>query len=143
MEDSDGGNKTRKVVFVTVGITSFDSLVRAVDSQKFKQELVAKGYTHLLIQMGRGSYVSSEVRRRRLIGCRPFHFFIQHCRRSQISFPCHKPCRQEAFVLCSSTNTPSNSSRYGFKFSPYTPGDATPVVKLINKFHGFLMIDQV
>lgn len=46
---------------MTVGTTCFDALVRAVDSQNVKQELFAKGYTHLIIQMGRGSYVPNKV----------------------------------------------------------------------------------
>lgn len=61
MGDQEGDDKTRKVVFVTVGTTSFDALVKAVDSPTVKQELATKGYTHLLIQMGRGSYVPSKV----------------------------------------------------------------------------------
>ena len=55
------GDKTKREVFVTVGTTCFDALVKEVDSSNVKQELVAKGYTHLLIQMGRGSYVPTKV----------------------------------------------------------------------------------
>jgi UDP-N-acetylglucosamine transferase subunit ALG13 len=61
MGDKEGSNKSRRVVFVTVGTTSFDALVRAVDSENVKKELRVKGYTHLLIQMGRGSYVPTKV----------------------------------------------------------------------------------
>ncbi|KAE9613653.1 putative N-acetylglucosaminyldiphosphodolichol N-acetylglucosaminyltransferase [Lupinus albus] len=50
----------RRVVFVTVGTTRFDALVRSVDSEIVKQQLFAKGYTHLLIQLGRGSYLPSK-----------------------------------------------------------------------------------
>ncbi|XP_034689412.1 UDP-N-acetylglucosamine transferase subunit ALG13 homolog [Vitis riparia] len=56
MGDSDDGIKSERTVFVTVGTTCFDALVKAVDTQEFKKELSARGYTHLLIQMGRGSY---------------------------------------------------------------------------------------
>ncbi|RHN51492.1 putative N-acetylglucosaminyldiphosphodolichol N-acetylglucosaminyltransferase [Medicago truncatula] len=61
MLDEEGNDKTRIVVFVTVGTTCFDALVRAVDSENVKEEFLAKGYTHLLIQMGRGSYVPKKA----------------------------------------------------------------------------------
>lgn len=57
VDDDNGGKKSVSTVFVTVGTTSFDSLVKAVDTEQVKQELFRKGYTHLLIQMGRGSYI--------------------------------------------------------------------------------------
>ncbi|KAF6134595.1 hypothetical protein GIB67_025710 [Kingdonia uniflora] len=47
----------KRVVFVTVGTTCFDALVKAVDNPIVKQQLSAKGYSHLLIQIGRGSYI--------------------------------------------------------------------------------------
>ncbi|KAJ4830822.1 hypothetical protein Tsubulata_044492 [Turnera subulata] len=50
----------RKMVFVTVGTTLFDALVRAVDTNEVKQELFRRGYTHLLIQMGKGSYTPTK-----------------------------------------------------------------------------------
>lgn len=55
----DSNRKDKKLVFVTVGTTLFDALVRAVDTSQVKRELYAKGYTHLLIQIGRGSYIPS------------------------------------------------------------------------------------
>lgn len=51
----------KKLVFVTVGTTSFDSLVRAVDTREVREALFKKGYTDLVIQMGRGSYIPSKV----------------------------------------------------------------------------------
>ncbi|XP_004516873.1 uncharacterized protein [Cicer arietinum] len=60
MGGEERSEKTRRVVFVTVGTTCFDALVRAMDSENVKKELLAKGYTHLLIQMGRGSYVPTK-----------------------------------------------------------------------------------
>lgn len=57
MAEGDQDLKSR-TVFVTVGTTRFDSLVRA---QEVKEELFKKGYTHLLIQMGRGSYIPAKV----------------------------------------------------------------------------------
>ncbi|CAH2078850.1 unnamed protein product [Thlaspi arvense] len=52
----ENGGIAKRVVFVTVGTTSFDALVEAVVSEDVKNELQKRGYTHLLIQMGRGIY---------------------------------------------------------------------------------------
>ncbi|KAL2459576.1 glycosyltransferase family protein 28 [Forsythia ovata] len=60
MSEVDHGTKSKRLVFVTVGTTSFDSLVRAVDTQEVKEALFRKGYTHLIIQMGRGSYIPTK-----------------------------------------------------------------------------------
>ncbi|XP_062225323.1 uncharacterized protein LOC133923999 [Phragmites australis] len=51
----------RRMVFVTVGTTCFDALVKAVESVEVKEALLQRGYTHLLIQMGRGTYMPSRV----------------------------------------------------------------------------------
>ncbi|CAD5169904.1 uncharacterized protein LOC135673071 [Musa acuminata AAA Group] len=61
MDGAENGEHSRKMVFVTVGTTCFDALVKAVDSQQVREELSRKGYTDLLIQMGRGSYMPSKV----------------------------------------------------------------------------------
>lgn len=61
MGDSEVGGKLTRMVFVTVGTTCFDALVRAVDTEQVKQILYARGYTHLLIQMGRGTYNPTKV----------------------------------------------------------------------------------
>ena len=55
------GDRVRRVVFVTVGTTCFDALVKVVDSEEVKRALLQKGYTHLVIQMGRGTYRPTEV----------------------------------------------------------------------------------
>lgn len=55
------GSRERRMVFVTVGTTCFDALVKAVDSDEVKEALLHKGYTDLLIQMGRGTYTPSKV----------------------------------------------------------------------------------
>ncbi|XP_062143240.1 uncharacterized protein LOC133883149 isoform X1 [Alnus glutinosa] len=55
MGDTEDGVKPKRTVFVTVGTTCFDALVRAVDTWEVKDELLKRGYTHLTIQMGRGS----------------------------------------------------------------------------------------
>ena len=60
-DTEDNVKQEKKVVFVTVGTTLFDALVRTVDTKEVKQELIRKGYTHLVIQMGRGSYTPTKV----------------------------------------------------------------------------------
>lgn len=61
MGDTEATVKSKKTVFVTVGTTSFDALIRAVDTHEVKAELLRRGYTQLLIQMGRGSYIPTKV----------------------------------------------------------------------------------
>lgn len=61
MDEIKEGLESRRTVFVTVGTTSFDSLIKAVDTQEVKDQLSRKGYTHLLIQMGRGVYIPTKV----------------------------------------------------------------------------------
>ncbi|KAL6990382.1 N-acetylglucosaminyldiphosphodolichol N-acetylglucosaminyltransferase, partial [Sarracenia purpurea var. burkii] len=60
MGDTGDGIKSERIVFVTVGTTCFDALVRVMDTMEVKKELLNKGYTHLLIQMGRGSYIPTK-----------------------------------------------------------------------------------
>ncbi|CAD6244646.1 unnamed protein product [Miscanthus lutarioriparius] len=54
-------DREHRTVFVTVGTTCFDALVMAVDSPEVKKALLQKGYSNLVIQMGRGTYVPSKV----------------------------------------------------------------------------------
>lgn len=61
MDEIKEGLESRRTVFVTVGTTSFDSLIKAVDTQEVKDQLSRKGYAHLLIQMGRGVYIPTKV----------------------------------------------------------------------------------
>jgi beta-1,4-N-acetylglucosaminyltransferase len=60
-DSGDSVKQEKKVVFVTVGTTLFDALVRTMDTKEVKQELLRKGYTDLVIQMGRGSYTPTKV----------------------------------------------------------------------------------
>mmetsp|Transcript_28523 Transcript_28523/g.62781 ORF Transcript_28523/g.62781 Transcript_28523/m.62781 type:complete len:185 (-) Transcript_28523:1017-1571(-) len=46
-------------VFVTVGTTKFDALIKAVDNQELADVLAKKGYTKLVVQRGAGAYVPS------------------------------------------------------------------------------------
>ncbi|KAB1212528.1 Long chain acyl-CoA synthetase 7, peroxisomal [Morella rubra] len=59
MGDTEDVNR-KKTVFVTVGTTCFDALVRAMDTREVKDGLLKRGYTHLIIQMGRGSYTPTK-----------------------------------------------------------------------------------
>lgn len=60
MGDTDATMKPKRTVFVTVGTTCFDALVGMVNTREVREELFRKGYTHLLIQMGRGSYIPTK-----------------------------------------------------------------------------------
>ncbi|XP_046879559.1 UDP-N-acetylglucosamine transferase subunit ALG13 homolog [Hypomesus transpacificus] len=48
-----------KIIFVTVGTTSFDNLIESVTSSEAVQALKARGYQHLILQVGRGSVLPS------------------------------------------------------------------------------------
>ncbi|KAL5974220.1 hypothetical protein ACLOJK_030883 [Asimina triloba] len=61
MGEAGNGGGFKRTVFVTVGTTCFDALVKVADSQLVKDELFKKGYTDLLIQMGRGTYTPSKI----------------------------------------------------------------------------------
>lgn len=50
------GRRGERTVFVTVGTTKFDALIRAVDQQAFADVLVGRGYTRLVMQIGRAEY---------------------------------------------------------------------------------------
>ncbi|KAL4631680.1 hypothetical protein GN956_G15634 [Arapaima gigas] len=47
-------------VFVTVGTTRFDELIETVTSQEAVQALLARGYKHLVLQVGRGSVLPGQ-----------------------------------------------------------------------------------
>ena len=48
-------------VFLTVGTTSFDALVRAADDPSLPARLQARGYSSLTLQLGRGSYLPTRL----------------------------------------------------------------------------------
>jgi len=48
-------------VFVTVGTTSFDALVRALDTPRLIDALRRKGFTELTLQIGRGTHVPTSL----------------------------------------------------------------------------------
>jgi len=50
MGDEDGSDKSWRVfLFLTLGMTCFNALARTMDSENIKEELLAKGYTHLFV----------------------------------------------------------------------------------------------
>ncbi|WIA10315.1 hypothetical protein OEZ86_000456 [Tetradesmus obliquus] len=51
----------QRSVFVTVGTTKFEDLIKAVDTPEFAAALAAKGYSQLIIQKGAGEYVPCKL----------------------------------------------------------------------------------
>jgi beta-1,4-N-acetylglucosaminyltransferase len=46
-----------KTVFITVGTTEFDELIRVIDTPQFLETVIACGFARLVIQHGRGDYI--------------------------------------------------------------------------------------
>lgn len=63
----EGGGTELRPVFVTVGTTRFDALIREVSTARCQDELLARGYTQLLVQKGKGSFSPPEVGQRGLL----------------------------------------------------------------------------
>ncbi|KAK3157937.1 hypothetical protein QOZ80_2AG0130490 [Eleusine coracana subsp. coracana] len=167
-------DKERRTVFVTVGTTCFDALVKAVDSPEVKEALLEKGYTDLLIQMGRGTYVPSKVSGGATLQVDNFTFspsIAEHMRASSLvishagsgsifeTLRLGKPLivvvnedlmdnhqselaeelAERKHLFCARPQTLRETIRAmdPETLLPYVPGDAKPVVSLINKFLGF------
>ena len=64
-DDDDGESSSKrsngKNVFVTVGTTSFDALIRALDDHSVVDVLRDKGYSSLTLQIGRGTYAPRNI----------------------------------------------------------------------------------
>ena len=52
---------SEQIVFVTVGTTKFDALIRALDQPHTVPALAAKGFTKLVIQLGSGVHTPSII----------------------------------------------------------------------------------
>ena len=78
-------NSSTSTVFVTVGTTHFDELIRAVDSMEFAQALLLRGYSSLIIQAGSGSSLTPEGR-----GYRPHILFPSGSRTDKVTIPFSK-----------------------------------------------------
>uniref|UniRef100_A0A5B7BUZ0 Glycosyl transferase family 28 C-terminal domain-containing protein n=1 Tax=Davidia involucrata TaxID=16924 RepID=A0A5B7BUZ0_DAVIN len=175
MGSTDDRIKPNRIVFVTVGTTCFDALVRAVDTKEVKEALSLKGYTHLLIQMGRGTYIptkSSGEDGSLVVDYFTFSSSIADSLRSASLVISHagsgsifetlrlcKPLivvvnedlmdnhqselaeelaeRKHLFYAHPQTLYQTIAGMELESLTPYTPGDATPVAKLINRFLGF------
>ncbi|PVH66214.1 hypothetical protein PAHAL_1G179700 [Panicum hallii] len=167
-------DRERRTVFVTVGTTCFDSLVMAVDSPEVKKALLQKGYTDLLIQMGRGTYVPAKVSGDATLQVDHFMFspsiadnmrtaslVISHAGSGSIfeTLRLGKPLivvvnedlmdnhqselaeelaeRKHLFCAHPQTLGETIQAMDLGTLVPYVPGDAEPVVTVINKFLGF------
>ncbi|KAK9130084.1 hypothetical protein Sjap_010571 [Stephania japonica] len=154
-ENDDGQSKkkkTKNVVFVTVGTTYFDALVRAVDSPEIKQQMLHKGYSDLLIQMGRGSYIPIEVTFLSCVAGSGSIFETLRLGKSLIvvvnedlmdnhQSELAEELAEQKHLLCARPQTLHRTiSNLNLEsLIPHPPGDATPVMKLINKYLGFLV----
>ncbi|XP_048557149.1 UDP-N-acetylglucosamine transferase subunit ALG13 homolog [Triticum urartu] len=168
------GDRERRVVFVTVGTTCFDALVKVVDSEELKQALLQKGYTDLLIQMGRGTYKPSKASGNSSLQVEHFTFspsiadnireaslVISHAGSGSIfeTLRLGKPLivvvnedlmdnhqselaeelAERNHLFCAHPHTLRETvEAMDLKtLQPYVPGEAKPVVALINRFLGF------
>lgn len=168
------GDRERRMVFVTVGTTCFDALVKKVDSPQVKEALWQRGYTDLFIQMGRGTYAPSKVSGDATLKVDHFTFsssiadyireaslVISHAGSGSIfeTLRLGKPLivvvnedlmdnhqielaeelAERKHLLCARPQTLEETIQ-GMDLETllaYIPGDAKPVVALINKFLGF------
>ncbi|VAH87167.1 unnamed protein product [Triticum turgidum subsp. durum] len=173
------GDRERRMVFVTVGTTCFDALVKVVDSEEVKQALLQKGYTDLRIQMGRGTYTPSKICSVRASGnsnlqvehftflpsiadnIREASLVISHAGSGSIfeTLRLGKPLivvvnedlmdnhqselaeelAERNHLLCAHPQTLRETVEAMDlnALQPYVPGEAKPVVALINQFLGF------
>jgi len=67
-----------KRVFLTVGTTSFDSLIEAVDTEAFLEAMSACGCQDLVLQIGRGTYLPNK------------YLNVETCSQHGISFECFR-----------------------------------------------------
>ncbi|RCV32973.1 hypothetical protein SETIT_7G045900v2 [Setaria italica] len=136
------GSRERRTVFVTVGTTCFDALVKAVDSDEVKEALLQKGYTDLLIQMGRGTYMPSKVREAYFETLRlgkPLIVVVNEDLMDNHQSELAEELADRKHLLCARPQTLQETVRAMDlnNFQPYMPGDANQVVTLINRFLGF------
>jgi len=65
-------------VFLTVGTTSFDYLIEAVDTEAFLKAMSACGCQELVLQIGRGTYLPNK------------YLSVEKCRQHGIRFECFR-----------------------------------------------------
>ncbi|CAN6540960.1 unnamed protein product [Malus baccata var. baccata] len=145
--------KAKKIVFVTVGTTSFDALVREVDTREVKQELAEGGDEPLAVDDTFSSSIADHLRAASLVIFetlrlgKPLIVVVNEdlMNNQQSEFAeevadmkhlYYARPRTLRHVIPPDMNLDS--------LVPYHPGDATPVAKFISRFLGFLpMIDGI
>uniref|UniRef100_A0A0E0JZN4 Glycosyl transferase family 28 C-terminal domain-containing protein n=1 Tax=Oryza punctata TaxID=4537 RepID=A0A0E0JZN4_ORYPU len=159
------GDRERRTVFVTVGTTCFDALVKTVDSPQVKEALLQKGYTDLVIQMGRGdgtlqvdyftfspsiadyiwhaslviSHAGSGSIFETLRHSKPLIVVVNEDLMDNHQSELAEELATRRHLFCARPQTLGETIQemdIG-TLTPYVPGDAKPVVSLINKFLGF------
>ncbi|KAI4372266.1 hypothetical protein MLD38_010515 [Melastoma candidum] len=174
-DDGFSRELSKRTVFVTVGTTSFDKLVMAADTDQVKRELRNKGYTHLVIQMGRGSYIpqkndgedgslvvdyftfspsiadhlkasslvishagSGSIFETLRLG-KPLVVVVNEDLMDNHQIELAEELAERKHLYCARPQTLSKTiaNMDVESLLPYVPGDATPVVKHINRFLGF------
>ncbi|KAL5729732.1 N-acetylglucosaminyldiphosphodolichol N-acetylglucosaminyltransferase [Ranunculus cassubicifolius] len=147
----DDGSGIRSV-FVTVGTTSFDALVKTVDTQEVKEKLYSKGYTHLLIQMGRGSFIptncihlynmlflgSGSIFESLRLG-KPLIVVVNEDLMDNHQSELAEELAERKHLFCGSPQTLLDTIETMDldALTSYPPADAKPLAKLINRFLGF------
>ncbi|XP_070042251.1 uncharacterized protein [Nicotiana tomentosiformis] len=145
MGETGGTVKEKKVVFVTVGTTCFDALVRAVDTPELKNELFRKGYTNILIQIGRGSYIPTKVPAgsgsifETLRLGKPLIVVVNEDLMDNHQSELAEELAERKHLFCARPQTlyQTIADMDTGSLIPYQPGDAEPVAKLINRYLGF------
>ncbi|CAN6681035.1 unnamed protein product [Malus baccata var. baccata] len=148
--------KAKKIVFVTVGTTSFDALVREVDTREVKQELAPAegGDEPLAVDYTFSSSIADHLRAASLVAAmqtlrlgKPLNVVVNEdlMNNHQSEFA------EEVADMKHLYNARPRTLRHVIppdmnldSLVPYHPGDATPVAKFISRFLGFLpMIDGI
>ncbi|CAA7023764.1 unnamed protein product [Microthlaspi erraticum] len=147
----------KRLVFVTVGTTSFDALVKAVVSQNVKSELQKRGYTHLLIQMGRGiffptkcdgadgslvvdhftfsSSIADYIRSASLVISHAVNEDLMDNHQCELA----EELQERKHLYCARPHTlhQAVTNMELESLVRYPPGDGTPVARIIDRFLGF------
>ncbi|KAI3761606.1 hypothetical protein L1987_52027 [Smallanthus sonchifolius] len=148
--------EAKRSVFVTLGTTSFDSLVRTVDSDQVKEALSEKGYTHLVIQMDYFTFYSSiadYLRSASLVishagsgsifetlrMAKPLVVVVNEDLMDNHQSELAEELAERKHLFCARPQTLYQliKSLNLDIIVPYEPGDANPVARLINKHLGF------
>ncbi|KAK4344395.1 hypothetical protein RND71_037489 [Anisodus tanguticus] len=138
MGEIDDTVKEKRVVFVTVGTTCFDALLRAVDTLEVKNELFKKGYTDILIQMGHSHKGSGSIFETLQLG-KSLIVVVNEDLMDNHQSELAEVLAEIKHLYCARPQTlyKTISDMDPGSLVPYQPGDAKPVAKLINRYLGF------